>query len=86
MTQNFWCSWSSGHQAHKTKEERKLSKPIFYKKPWTKEVVSGSVIIIDDVISTGATLTAYARVLKTLGYTEIYALILGRKSQDAEKI
>ncbi len=86
VTQNFWCPWSSGHQAHKTKEARKLSQPIFYKKPWAKEVISGSVIIIDDVISTGATLAAYSGVLRALGYTQIYALILARKSQSGEKI
>jgi ComF family protein len=46
---------------------------------WTGENLNGrTVIIIDDVITTGATMQAAARVLKTAGAGRIYGLALAK--------
>lgn len=45
----------------------------------TQEAVASSVILVDDVCTTGATLNACARALKTAGATRVWGLTLARE-------
>ncbi|HEY9559143.1 MAG TPA: phosphoribosyltransferase family protein, partial [Acidimicrobiales bacterium] len=40
--------------------------------------VRGSVLVVDDVATTGATLTAAARALRSAGAEEIHAVVVAR--------
>ena len=67
-------SRATGHQAWRSKEERKtaLAKAFRCAVP----VVPRSVILIDDIATTGATLDACAEVLKAAGAERVAALVV----------
>ncbi|MBI1366341.1 MAG: ComF family protein [Alphaproteobacteria bacterium] len=46
------------------------------------EILGGRIILIDDVMTTGATLSAAARALKRAGAAEVDALVLARAMKD----
>lgn len=46
--------------------------------PYPTNGVNGNALLVDDILTTGATLTAAARVLKKAGYSRIWALTLAR--------
>lgn len=60
-------------QAGRTAVERR-SAPAFT----TRRGVPASVVVVDDVATTGATLTAAARALRPAGATEVVGLVLAR--------
>ena len=80
--QDFFIPLSSGHQAHKSREERLKSVFRFYKKFRRVSLTDSPVVIIDDVISTGSTLENYSQALLKQGYTQIYVLVLARRDQE----
>jgi ComF family protein len=48
-----------------------------------REPVGGGVLLVDDVMTTGATLDACARVLKSAGADRVYGLTFARESRKA---
>ena len=63
-------------QVFLTKQERKQNQGEFYF--WDSSHIPESVILVDDVLTTGATLEACAKALKRAGTKEIYAWTLFR--------
>ncbi len=75
----LFSSLSFDHQARKTKKERLQRKNPFHLVPFQKNSLIGSTIILfDDVISTGTTLYQAAEILKKYGAKKIIALCLSR--------
>ena len=67
-------------QGHKTKEERKKNvKDMFYVTNAT-DIEGKSIILIDDVYTTGATLNECAKVLLKAGAKQVTALVIARVS------
>ena len=46
------------------------------------EVQSHQILLLDDVMTTGSTLSAAARCLKEAGASSVAALVLGRRKWD----
>ena len=54
-------------------EKRKANAAGVYACPWPEKVQGKRVLLVDDIITTGATVSECARVLKAAGCGEIYA-------------
>lgn len=69
---------SNIHQVGSTKKERlNQTKNLFYAKN-LKDVNNQSILLVDDVATTGATMQNAARVLKEAGAKEVYGLIFAK--------
>lgn len=69
---------SSVHQVGSNKTERlNQTKDLFYIKNF-QEVSNQSILLIDDVATTGATMQSAARVLNKAGAKEIYGLVFAK--------
>lgn len=70
-------SHRSGHQAERTEEERKTA---MADSPFTfsAKTIPKQVLLVDDVWTTGATLTAAEKVLRAAGVEEVYFYTLAQ--------
>ncbi len=62
---------------NKNKRQENLNNAFIVKD--ASQVVGKNILLIDDVMTTGATLTECARVLKTAGAKTVYCLVLARE-------
>lgn len=71
-------------QAKLKREERlKNMKDSFGVLPWRKEFCKGkTILLVDDVMTTGATLSAGADALLAAGAEKVYIFILARRAKD----
>ena len=66
------------HQSHlsKTEREKNLDQAFVFNSKFHEQVEGKSIIIIDDVVSTGSTISECSKVLKQNGAQEVIALII----------
>jgi competence protein ComFC len=50
-----------------------------------RAVLRGPVVLVDDVVTTGATLTAAARALRASGATEVHAVVVARAALPSRR-
>jgi len=62
-----------------TKERKKLIKDAFVvKNEKIGDIQGKTILLLDDVLTTGATINECARILKEAGAQEVYALVIAR--------
>jgi ComF family protein len=68
------------HQVGATREERhrNLVQALIVEPRWIEQVRGRRVALVDDVVTTGATVAAAARVLRQAGAAEVHAWMLAR--------
>lgn len=64
------------HQAHLSRTDRLTNPRNAYQKVWWYDIRDMDVLVIDDVISTGATFESCAEVLKKAGARSVYGFFL----------
>lgn len=68
----------SGAQALKSKIQRQKNITQIFKIREKQKIPNGAILLIDDVMTTGATLTACAKALLAAGATKVYVLTAAR--------
>ena len=78
--------WSGQHQSQKTKDQRMLwGESLERRSFYLGSKKKGSVLLIDDVVSTGATARRYVQLLKEAGYEQVYLLASARSESNSPK-
>jgi predicted amidophosphoribosyltransferase len=76
--------WTGSQAGLRAKERRSNVRQAFEIHPrWTAEVVDKTVLLVDDVLTTGATAEACARVLQRGGARHVDVLTLARVVRPA---
>jgi predicted amidophosphoribosyltransferase len=69
----------SSRQVGSSKKERIIQASDIYH-PMNSSAVKGkNILLVDDVLTTGATLSAVAKALKSAGAKNVYGLVFGKK-------
>jgi ComF family protein len=68
----------TGHQTLRTRPERLMALKNAFKIKNLKLKVPQAVLLVDDVLTTGATLSECAKTLKKAGVKKVYGLVLAR--------
>jgi predicted amidophosphoribosyltransferase len=78
--------WSTGHQSRRTKDDRASTGGAKF---YTNTRLNGrdkTLVIIDDVISTGTTMSRLISALKSQNWEHIIVLALARNTQSSESL
>ncbi len=70
---------SSGHQTGRSRRDR-LDRPVFA----ALRSVAGCVVVVDDVVTTGATMTAAGTALRAAGADQVVGLAIARTPSRAQ--